>query len=61
MRAGAWPRITRYDDRWPWLETSVVPRFRRLDADAPLIDAGLRRIIDEARVYASIPCVLPLA
>jgi hypothetical protein len=28
LRAPAWPRITRFDDRWRWLVTSVVPRFR---------------------------------
>jgi hypothetical protein len=59
MRAQAWPRITRFDDRWRWLEASVVPRFRRLDADTRLVDASLRRIFDEARDYASTPCVLP--
>jgi uncharacterized protein DUF2515 len=61
LAARAWPRITRYDDRWRWLEEHVVPRFRRLDADTHLIDASLRRIIDEARVYASAPCVLPFS
>ena len=61
LRAQAWPRITRFDDRWRWLVTSVVPRFRRFDADTRLIDASLRRIFDEARVYASTPCVLPLS
>jgi hypothetical protein len=61
LRARTWPRITRFDDRWRWLETSVVPRFRRLDADSRLIGAGLRRISDEARAYASMPCVQPLA
>ena len=25
LRAHAWPRITRFDDRWRWLERSVVP------------------------------------
>ena len=39
--------------------TSVVPRFRRFDADTRLVDASLRRILDEARDYASMPCVLP--
>ena len=28
LRAQTWPRITRFDDRWRWLATSVVPRFR---------------------------------
>ena len=28
----AWPRITRFDDRWRWIVTSIVPRFRRFDA-----------------------------
>jgi hypothetical protein len=61
VRARTWPRIARLDDRWRWLVTSVVPRFRRLEADSRLIGATLRRISDEARDYASIPCVLPHA
>jgi len=59
LRAQAWPRITRLDDRWRWLVTSVVPRFQRLDADTRLVDASLRRIADEARDFASLPCILP--
>ena len=59
LREHTWPRITRFDDRWRWLETSVVPRFRRLDGDPGLIGASLRRISLEARDYTSIPCVLP--
>ena len=55
----AWPRITHFEDRWRWLETSVVPRFRRLEAAPGSIRAALRRISAEARVYASIPCVPP--
>jgi hypothetical protein len=35
--------------------TSVVPRFRRFNADTHSIDASLRRIPNEARVYASTP------
>ena len=57
----AWPRITRFEDRWRWLSMSVVPRFRKFDADSHVIDASLRRIVDEARVYASTPCLLPRA
>src|SRR4051794_22140002 len=48
MRAQAWPRITRFDDRWRWLVASVVPRFRRFSANAALIDASLQRIFDDA-------------
>jgi hypothetical protein len=59
LRAGTWPRITRFDDRWRWLEASVVPRFRRFDANTHLVDASLLRIRDEARDHASIPCVPP--
>ena len=59
LQAHAWPRITRFDDRWRWIVTSIVPRFRRFDADTRLADASLRRIFDEARDYASNPCVLP--
>jgi hypothetical protein len=59
LRARAWPRMTRYDDRWRWITTSIVPRFRRLEANVPLVNAGLRRIFDEARDYGSHACVLP--
>ena len=59
LHAQAWPRITRFDDRWRWIATSIVPRFRRFDADMRLADTSLRRIFDEARDYASNPCVLP--
>ena len=59
LQAHTWPRITRFDDRWRWIVTGIVPRFRRFDADAPLVDASLCRIFDEARDYASNPCVLP--
>jgi hypothetical protein len=59
LRARAWPRITRFEDRWRWLVTSVVPRFRRFDAGTHAVDASLRHIFDEARDFASTPCVLP--
>jgi hypothetical protein len=59
LRARAWPKITRFDDRWRWLVASVVPRFRRFDADSCLVNASLRHIVDEARAFASTPCVLP--
>ena len=59
LRARAWPTVTRFDDRWRWLVTSVMPRFRRFDADTRLIEASLRHICDEARDLASAPCVLP--
>jgi hypothetical protein len=59
LHAQAWPRITRFDDRWRWIATSIVPRFRRFDADTRLADSSLYRIFDEARDYASNPCVLP--
>lgn len=59
VRARTWPRITRFDDRWPWIVKSIVPRFRRFDADARLVDASLRRIVAEARAYTSHACVPP--
>ena len=30
LHAHAWPRITRFDDRWRWIVTSIVPRFRTI-------------------------------
>jgi hypothetical protein len=59
LHAQAWPRITRCDDRWRWIVTCIVPRFRRLDVQTRVVDASLRRVFDEARDYASNPCVLP--
>jgi hypothetical protein len=56
LRGPSWPRITRYDDRWRWLLKSVVPQFRRLNADARLVDASLQRILNDARDAASMPC-----
>jgi hypothetical protein len=59
VRARTWPRITRFDDRWPWIVTSIVPRFRKFDADVGLVDVSLRRILAEARAYATHACVVP--
>ena len=59
LHAQAWPRITRFEDRWRWIVTCIVPRLRRFDVDTRLVDASLRRVFDEARDYASNPCVLP--
>ena len=59
LRARAWPRVTRFDDRWSWIVTAVVPRFRRLDADERSVDASLRRIFNEARHSTSLPCSGP--
>jgi hypothetical protein len=61
VHAQTWPRITRFDDRWRWIVTSIVPRFRRFDAEPRLVDLSLRRIFGEARDYASNPCLLPLS
>ena len=59
LRTRTVPRITRFDDRWRWLETSVVPRFRRLDADQDLVDRTLGRVVEEAKRYADRPCLVP--
>lgn len=59
LRARTVPSITRFDDRWRWLETSVVPRFRRLDADPRRVQWTLRRVVDEAQRYAERPCLVP--
>ena len=59
LRTNGWPRITRYDDRWRWLVMRVVPRFRRLDANATLIESSLARVITEACEHLAKPCLLP--
>jgi len=57
VRTKSWPRITRYEDRWRWLVSSVVPRFRLFEADARTISLSLRRILDGER--AAAPCPRP--
>ena len=60
LRAHAWPRITRFDDRWRWIVTSIVPRFRRFDADtrldrrqsAPHLRRGARLRVEALRPTA---------
>ncbi len=59
VRTRTVPRVTRFEDRWRWLETSVVPRFRRFDADPDLVRQTLRRVVDGAERYASQPCLEP--
>ncbi|MET3808774.1 hypothetical protein ABIB25_005804 [Nakamurella sp. UYEF19] len=59
LRTRTVPRITRFDDRWRWLETSVVPRFRRLDADQALIHRTLDRVVEDAKRFADRPCLVP--
>ncbi|WP_299445323.1 DUF2515 family protein [uncultured Phycicoccus sp.] len=59
VRTRTVPRVTRFEDRWRWLETSVVPRFRRFDADPDLVGRTLRRVVEEAERYASQPCLEP--
>lgn len=59
LRTRTVPSMARFDDRWRWLETSVVPRFRRLDADQDLVDRTLGHIVDEATRYAHMPCLVP--
>lgn len=49
------PLITDYDDRWRWLVSSVVPRFRRVDMDPHAIRAVLRRIVDHHRLHLGLP------
>jgi Protein of unknown function (DUF2515) len=58
VRSRAWPLITCFDDRWRWISMSVVPRFRRFDM-TPLIGSRIGRIVDDASVYADMPCVPP--
>ena len=59
LRTRSIPRITRFDDRWRWLETTVVPRFRRLDADQDRVGRALSRVVEEAKRYAALPCLVP--
>jgi hypothetical protein len=60
VQARRWPRITRFEDRWRWITTSIVPRFRRLECDSAVVEASLRRIADHAGAYAVRPCVVPM-
>lgn len=43
------PLVTNFDDRWRWLESSVIPRYRRVDADPYVMRTILQRILDHGR------------
>lgn len=58
VRSRAWPRVTRFEDRWRWILASIVPRFQRFDADTRVVDAKLRRILDHVRGQVPGPAVL---
>jgi hypothetical protein len=59
VKARSWPRITRFEDRWRWILASIVPRYRKFENQSHLVDQSLQHIFDEARDYASNPCVHP--
>ncbi len=59
LRTRRIPRITRYEDRWPWLETRVVPAFRRLDEDDDLMVQIFERVVEQAQRHAEMPCLIP--
>jgi hypothetical protein len=51
-----WPNVRRLDERWRWLTCSVVPRFRRFEAERALVDTSLSRVLEEAARFASMQC-----
>ena len=59
LKARAIPRITRFEDRWVWLEARVVPRFRRLDADRDEMKQIIARVVQDTQRYANVPCLVP--
>jgi len=59
LRTRRVPSITRFDDRWRWLESTVVPRFRRLDGDQDLVQRTLGRVVEATKRYAAKPCLVP--
>jgi hypothetical protein len=60
LRAQAWPRITRFDDRWRWIVTCIVPplpKTRRPDAldrrqSAPRLRRSARLRVESLRASA---------
>lgn len=60
VRARQWPSITSLEARWRWLETSVVPRFQLMEDQPGLLDASLRRVVDDAQRLAGSPCLAPI-
>ena len=56
VSARTWPTIVRFEDRWPWLLTNVVPRFRRLDASQLMVQSSMRRVLNVANKRAVTPC-----
>lgn len=42
------PQLTRFEDRWHWVERSIVPRYRRFEAASQDIRASLGEMVLEA-------------
>lgn len=59
VRSRSVPSITRFEDRWRWLESTVVPRFRRLDGEVDLVARTLSRVVEQSRRSALVPCLVP--
>ncbi|MEL7474414.1 MAG: hypothetical protein AAGK04_13935 [Planctomycetota bacterium] len=45
LKTRSLPRVNRLDHRWPWIETRLVPNFRRLERDRARVRAKLERIV----------------
>lgn len=52
------PRITCFDDRWRWLNVSVIPRFQRFEARPDLNTSVYEGIFDQSDYFAARPCTL---
>lgn len=48
LRERRLPSVTRFDDRWTWIERAIVPRFQRFERSTAEVRASLERMVDEA-------------
>lgn len=50
------PMITKLDDRWDWIERSILPRFRRYEGSGEAIESAIQTFLVDAGVTEEVAC-----
>ncbi|MEM1448208.1 MAG: hypothetical protein AAGI22_03805 [Planctomycetota bacterium] len=56
VRALRLPDVTRFEDRWDWIESAIIPRYKDFERDHRDVDSRLDEIIERAGGRAQTAC-----